>query len=368
MMDQDYRSQVWDDSVIQWLAVEIVSGQVIGELPDLQASTLSVRMEDITSTEAQLPYDKAPDNWLELTTPYKIALILVRDHIPQWGGIIIKRTRVIRGKSIQLTLTSIEHYLDSVYITDKTYKQASQTAIAAGLAHMTDDHRFGLLVEMADSPTLRDRTYTADQDKTVLSALQELSNVIGGPEFYTSWRLADDGMTYHPVISIADHIGSSEQVTTFDASIMADFQVLEDYSTGYGANRVKATSTADGTARPESYWYYDTSDNGRPFVEYKYSPSSSIINVGVLNDHARSKLLELRYGTTTISFTAALLEAPRLGVDWSVGDIVGYDVSDDIGQYPDYQNGKMRVIGYDLDFQNAWILSLVLRPVEGATR
>ena len=362
MMDQDYRSQVWDDSVIQWLAVEIVSGQVIGELPDLQASTLSVRMEDITSTEAQLPYDKAPDNWLELTTPYKIALILVRDHIPQWGGIIIKRERELANNGITLTLSTIEHYLDSVYVKTVSYRHTQQTKIAGNLVNLTEAHRFYVQPDVGESIYLRDRDYDETQNKTVLSALQELSNVINGPEWYGTWRETDAGH-YQPSIVIRDTIGQYRQQAVFEESAMAKLTVLEDYSTGYGANMVQATSSADGGENPLSNWQV-YNDFARPVIEYKYQAGTSITRLDTLNQHALNELNSIKNGTTTISFTTSLENSPQPGIDWNLGDIVKYQLSS-VSQYlPDFDSGKVRIIGYDLDYSQAWQLTPLLRPVE----
>lgn len=361
----DNGNKVWDNSGLQWLAVEIVSGRVIAEFADIQCSKLSVKMEEITDSDFNLPFDNAPVNWLEATTPYKIAILLVRDYIVQWGGIIVKRSRDIRAAAINLTVTTYENYLDSVYVTNANYKNLDQVQILGNLANMTANHRFPLFIEATSSTIRRDRSYTSDQDKTILSAMQELSGVINGPEWYTEWRVDPTGLAYHPCLVAADHVGSENTVTTFDSSIMASFNLLEDYSTGYGANAIQANSTAEGDQRPESDWHV-SDDITRPVIEYKYSPSTSIINKTVLDQHAASKLLELQTGTTTVSFSAALLDAPRLGVDWHLGDVVEYDISEDSGQFPDFSTGTVRIIGYDIDFQGAWVLTPVLRPVEQA--
>lgn len=346
----------------QWIAVELVSGKPIAELPDLQVSKLSIRMEEITDCEAELPYDNRPVNWLDATAPFKIALLLVHDDVVLWGGIILKRERELGGSSVSLTMATVEHYLDSVYITTASYSQLPQTAIIQNLVGMTAGHRFPIDCIASASGIRRDRNYTADQDKTVLSAMQELSKVINGPEWLSYWRVNNDGESYTPVIVTADRIGSNPPVTTFDSTVLDSFKVLEDYSTGYGANRVQASSTAEGEVKPTSSWH-SSKDESRPVVEYKYTPSTSIVNIPVLDQHAQQKLTELQDGTTTVSFSASLISAPELGIEWEVGDVVSYDVSDDEEQFPDFQSGSLRVIGYDLEFQGAWILTPALRPV-----
>lgn len=349
----------------QWLAVELVSGEPIAELPDLQVSKLSIRMEEITDCDAQLPYDNRPVNWLDATAPYKVALLLVHNNVVLWGGIVIKRERSLGGSSVSLTLATVEHYLDSVYITTANYSQLEQTIIIQNLVGMTAGHRFPISCTAYASSIKRDRNYTADQDKSVLSAMQELSKVINGPEWVSGWQVNDDGETYSPLIVAGDHIGSSTPVTTFDSTVLDSFTVLEDYSTGYGANRVQASSTAEGEVKPTSSWH-SSEDASRPLIEYKYTPSTSIVNTAVLDQHAQQKLVELQDGTTTVSFSASLMDAPQLDSDWKVGDVIEYDVSDDTGQFPDFHHGLLRIIGYDLDFQGAWILTPALRPTDQA--
>ena len=63
---------------LQWLAVSLVDGHVIAELPDLQVNKMSYRMEEMTSTTGELPWENIPDNWRDATKPYAIAILLVQ--------------------------------------------------------------------------------------------------------------------------------------------------------------------------------------------------------------------------------------------------------------------------------------------------
>lgn len=351
----------FDPNTLQWFAVRLTNGEVIAELPDLQCAKLSIRMEEISTAEATLPWDNRPKNWLEATKPYAVALLLVHYPVVQWGGIIVKRERSLGGKGLTLSLATFEHYLDSVYIGSKNFRATSQTEIVNQLVTSNlANHRILFGTDITRSTITRDREYTSDQDKTVLSALQELSNVIGGPEWYTEWRFDATSGAYAPVVVCADHIGSAEPITSFDDTVMSDFTVTEDYSGGYGANRVKATSTAEGGSRPESDWQ-TSSDTSRPLIERKYSPSTSITNKSTLNSHARQELLAIQDGTTTIAFSAALLTAPRIGTEWNLGDMVGWDLFDAATYFPDFLSGQARIIGYDLDFSGAWKLTPIIQ-------
>ena len=187
---------VWDTAGFQFLAVSLTSGTVLAEFPDLQVSKLSYRFEETTSETMTLPWRNIPSNWGEATIPYGVAILLVRGTTVLWGGIVVKRERTLQGSGLSLTVVTVEHYLDSVYVKDHAYSNRDQCEIVGDLVSTTlEDHRFTLSVEVSPSSIRRDRTYEESSDKTLLSVLQELSNVQDGPEWCTSWRAVDGSRT-----------------------------------------------------------------------------------------------------------------------------------------------------------------------------
>lgn len=353
-------SVLWNATSFQFLAVSLTSGIVLAEFPDLQMSKLSYRFGDTTSGTATLPWRGIPSNWDEATTPYGVAILLVRGSTVLWGGIVVKRERTLQGSGLSLTLATIEHYLDSVYVKDHTYSNRDQCEIVEDLVSSTlKDHRFMIDVEASPSSVRRDRTYEASSDKTLLSVLQELSNVKNGPEWCTSWESVDAGR-YSPVLTVADRIGSVSPVTTFDESVMTSFKVLEDYTSGYGANMVWAVGDTTGENQLRS----DTmvvEQSYRPGVEHVVRPSSSITQKATLDAYASAVLQQLRDGTNTISLTLSLLAAPIVYEEWEPGDVVAWTVSDDSGRFAGFGHGEARVVGYDIDFSGVWTITPVLQ-------
>lgn len=350
---------VWDTAGFQFLAVSLTSGVVLAEFPDLQVSKLSYRFEETTSETVMLPWRNIPSNWNEATVPYGTAILLTRGSTILWGGIVVKRERTLQGSGLSLTLATVEHYLDSVYVKDHVYSNRDQCEIVKDLVSSTfKDHRFMISVEASPSRIRRDRTYEAKSNKTLLSAIQELSNVQNGPEWCTSWR--NDGGVYLPVLTIADRIGSNTPVTTFDESVMTSFRVLEDYSTGYGANVVWAVgattdedqSRSDVMVAEQSY---------RPVVEHVVNVSSSITQKETLNAHASASLRQLHDGTNTMSMTLSLLAAPIVYEEWRPGDVVAWTVADDSGRFAGFDHGEARVVGYDIDFSGVWTITPTLQ-------
>lgn len=350
---------VWDTAGFQFIAVSLTSGTVLAEFPDLQVSRLSYRFEETTSETMVLPWRNIPSNWGEATIPYGVAILLVRGSTVLWGGIVVKRERALQGEGLSLTVATVEHYFDSVYVKDHTYSNRDQCEIVKDLVSSTlSGHRFMLSVEVSPSSIRRDRTYEESSDKTLLSALQELSNVQNGPEWCTSWRNVDG--SYMPVLTVADRIGSVTPVTTFEESVMTAFKVVEDYTSGYGANMVWAV----GSTSNEDQLRSDTMvayQSYRPVVEHVVRPSSSITQKETLNAHASSSLRQLRDGTNTLSMTLSLLAAPIVYEEWMPGDIVAWTVADDDGRFAGFDHGEARVVGYDIDFSGVWTITPVLQ-------
>ena len=350
---------LWSTAGFQFLAVSLSSGTVLAEFPDLQVSKFSYRFEEITSETMVLPWRNIPSNWGEATIPYGVAILLIRGSTVLWGGIVVKRERTLQGEGLFLTVATVEHYLDSVYVKDHVYSNRDQCEIVVDLVSTTlKDHRFMLSIEASPSAVRRDRTYEASSDKTLLSVLQELSNVQNGPEWCTSWRNVDG--RYVPVLTVADRIGSVDPVTTFDESVMTAFRVLEDYTAGYGANMVWAVGDTTGEDRLRS----DTmvaEQSYRPVVEHVVRPSSSITRKETLDAHASASLRQLRDGTNTMGMTLSLLAAPIVYEEWRPGDIVAWTVADDDGRFAGFDHGEARVVGYDIDFSGVWTITPTLQ-------
>lgn len=349
----------WNTSSFQFLAVSLTSGIVLAEFPDLQASKFSYRFEEMTSETVMIPWRNIPSNWGEATVPYGTAILLVRDSTVLWGGIVVKRERVLSGDGLSLTLATVEHYFDSVYVGDHTYSKRDQCEIVSDLVSSTlKDHRFMFEVDASPSSIQRDRTYKASSDKTLLSVLQEFSNVQDGPEWCTSWK-AGNGV-YLPVLTVADRIGSKTPITTFDDSVMTSFKVSEDYTAGYGANTVWAVGTVSDDSQLRSD-VMSADQPYRPVVEHVVQPSSSITQKETLNGHAASSLSQLQDGTNTVDMALSLMAAPIVYKEWKPGDVVAWAISDDSGHFDGFDHDEARVIGYDIDFSGVWTVTPVLR-------
>lgn len=353
-------SALWDTTGFQFLSVSLTNGTVLAEFPDLQVSKFSYRFEEKTSETVTIPWRNIPSNWNEATIPYGTAIVLVGGLTVLWGGIVVKRERDLQARGLALTLATVEHYLDNVYVKDCSYAKRDQCEIVKDLVSTTlTGHRFTFLTNVASSKILRDRTYEEDSEKTLLSALQDLSNVQDGPEWCTSWQAVDGGR-YLPVLTVADRIGSVTPVTTFDESVMTSFRIVEDYTTGFGANVVVAVGDSSGEDRLRSD-VMTVEQSYRPVVEHVVRAPDSITQKDTLNAHAMSTLQQLHDGTNTVDMTLDLMAAPVVYRDWKPGDVVAWDITDDSGRLEGFDHGEARVVGYDIDFSGSWTVTPVLQ-------
>ena len=99
----------------------------------------------------------------------------------------------------------------------------------------------------------------------------------------------------------------------------------------------------------------------RPMLEYVFQPSTGITNKSTLNGHAKSSLLQMQNGTQTITMGLSLLSAPMVYEGWKPGDLISWTVEEDAEHFPDHNHGKARIIGYEIDFSQAWTITPILQ-------
>jgi hypothetical protein len=317
-----------------WIAVDMGTGRLIADLPGLVVQRVGSVLGAYTSTSAELPLPGAPENWERAVLEGAAVLVLVDDEQrPLWGGSVLRTERGL-GDTVKVDLASLEAYLDRCYVGDVTFTGVSQTQIVADLIDaFVNDGSIEIRVEAAVSTTLRDRTYKRSQDKTIYSVLTELSGVQGGPEWTVGWEWQHSPERITPVLRVADRIGSGVAPgfgpgATFEApGPVRDVRYVRDYGSGKGANRVLAVSTAAADVRPEST-PAEAAVSERPTFEYRFTPSTSITQTETLDGHAQRALALMQDGAVSLTLVVDAGAGPRLGVDWGIGDDIGYRIGD----------------------------------------
>lgn len=369
-------------TTIQWVAVEARTGKVIADLPLLSCPRVRRSIGRYETATATLPIavGSTPENWLDATQPGAANLILLQDDLPIWGGMVLRRNRGV-GDTVELTVATLESYFDRRFVGDVTYTSTGQNTIASGLvtSYIAAGVNGGLPIRvevLGGAGTLRDRTYADRDDRTVYSALTDLMGVDGGPEWTVEWEWQHSPERITPVFRVAARIGVAPMLGLFPAATfeypgqVSIVSLADDFSSNKGANSVVAVTTAQGDVRPQSPAQVRV-DGSRPTFEYRWTPSTSITVVDTLTAHAVSALDVLGSGTSSLSLTAVVQDAPKLGVDWSIGDDIGFKLGgiDQAGNetadaFPGGMSGVARAVGWEYEPDGIGYVTPILAGTE----
>jgi hypothetical protein len=366
---------------VTWLGCDLISGRIIAELPDITGNVKRV-LGSSTSTGLTLPVPLAGPGALgelawQATAPGRTMIVPVVNDVPSWGGIVLTRKGGTNA-TLDLGCISLEGYLDRRYVTDHEWTNIDEAMIAAGLAADAMAEGIGLTIDAPRTGTKRSRSYADSDDATVYSRLRELMGVDGGPEWTIDVDWADHTKrAVAKILRIRKRIGTAAtspeavfettapSVFSSRGASEATYSYTEDYSTDRGANHILATSSGEGNDRPASIPARDVRP-GWPRFERRFTPSTSIKDNAVLDEHARSELALLRDGSATWDITTRWDTYPRLNVDWRLGDDVAWNV---VGhRHPQGVTGQGRVIGWDLDMKAGVVTPILLDPQEGTAQ
>lgn len=314
---------------LDWYACDLLSGGIIEELQSLRPTQpLSRRLGAPTTATLSLHLEGAPDGWEACTAPWHTLLVAVdpATDAPLWAGIIITRDGG-SDDSLELGTTTPEQYLERRYAADHTLVQQDQADVVNAL--LSDATPMGppFVTDAPATGVLMDFSVLDSDDKSVLSVMQQVMAADGGPEWTidVAWNVDRSGFTLP--VRVRSQIGTqvADPESVFDLpGCISRYSLLESYETGKGATVATARGEGEGTSRLTSITQIatDLEATGWPRAEYRWTPASGITDVEQLNAHAARALALMRTGSNIWSVQAAASRAPRLGVDWSLGDTV----------------------------------------------
>lgn len=342
--------------MLSWLSVSAKDGTILAELPTLvPQGPCAVTIGRYESLSFTLPYPPsviayaqqgvdnpaAPahqdlDDWNAATRELSSVLIALDESgLPCWGGLVISKTQDASGVASLSTVTLEAYFERRITGTYQTIGE-DQNQVAADLVtqFVKDGALPGIPIRLANTASAQttSQTFNDYDDKTVYANLQAMSGVLNGPQWTVRWEKQSSPERYTPVLYVADRLGSATPPGLVSPNALfslpgsvTEFQFVRDFSTGKGANRVTATGQGQGLTRPEDTETV-TDFVGRPLVEYRYSPAQTALSTLTVQQHALAALAALRNGTNTITLTATVAGSPVLGVDWVIGDDIGYDI------------------------------------------
>ncbi|MGN6200026.1 hypothetical protein [Humibacter sp.] len=382
----------------QWVATRLTTGEQICDLNDLIVDEVADTIGRYEMVNAYLPISTAPPEWERATMEGATAYWLLKDNpgggqpLIIWGGYIVTEQRD-ETDLVTLSLSTFPGYLDARSTGTRNYTATDQNLIVSDLIEncVATGPNGGIPIRVEivtpDSVTTRDHSYADQDDKTVYSALQDAMNWQGGPEWWIGGEW--DGQLIKPVLYVGDRLGTAAGTLAPNAVFdmpgnCTSFKRVRSFGSGKGANAVMAYSSGQGDTRPQSPVQY-AADPERPTFEYRWTPSTSILDIGTLTGDAQAALANMQNGARSLSMVAAAdqPETPDYLVDWVLGDDVGYAIgtpsrwrdtftgsfTDDFGvpnyvgtvpAFPNGFEGTARVIGMKLTLGNTRTLTPVL--------
>jgi hypothetical protein len=384
---------------VTWHSFDLRSGRRGPQLTTRTLGSVSRILNEATETQIDVRIPSATaedhalyDDTLAATLPGRVMLVAVDDNDqPIWGGLVYKRVSSA-AEWMSLNMVTLEAYLDRRYINaDVTFTNEDQVSvIAKEVIETTLAYGVEFTIDAPYSNWLRDRTYLIDEDKTILSILQELSGIENGIEFTVdlAWADGDDHMVLDRIFRIRNQVGtaylgvtgtdSDQPIAIFHMpGAVTDFQYIEDYGSENGANAVVAVSSGEGDARPESFRHIALGivvgwGGLWAMFEKRFTPSTSITDTTTLDQHAHSELLQTWDGMNELTLEANLDTAPRVNADWFIGDTVAVSLTSQ--RFPERMNsdgeivpgyqGNVRCIGWEIDFDARRLKPRLLETTE----
>lgn len=316
------------------------------------------------------------DDWRNSTAPGSSILIaLDEDSNPIWGGLIISRT-TSEKPTADLAMVTLEGYFDRRYCGTANFTDIGQNTQVASLidSFIADGVLPGLPIRVQaldGAGTVRTNSLLDSDDKTIYSVLQDMMSVSGGVEWTIGFERQASPNRITPVLFLGARVGSpapaglGPAVTFSLPGNVATASLVEDYSSGKGADRVTATS-GQGPGRLQSPPQLSGDFENRLTFDYRWSPSTSITVVSTLVAHAQRALGILQNGSKAVALTVRRTEkTPKLNSEWFIGDDIGYDLYAPAWIDGTLANQVGRAIGWQRD-DNVYTLVLAVQDVSVA--
>lgn len=313
---------------LAWYGADLRTGGIIEDLPAITPSgALSRKLGDSTTLQATLALPGAPSGWDEATAPGSSMLVAVdtATDTPLWAGAVLTR-EAGSGQTVQLGAATLETYLDRRYPGTQTLLATDQAAIVSALVTPALTNGPPIVIDAPSIGTTLDYPTVDGDDKSILSCLNELMSMDGGPEWTIDviWNASHSGFQFPLRVRQAIGVQTSTAVTFDFPGCVNQYTLAESYESGKGATTVIARGEGEGSSRLTSGVYESAAliSAGWPRWEYRYTPATGVTNPDQLNAHATQSLSLMAPGAQVWSIEAIASQAPHLSQDWGLGDSV----------------------------------------------
>lgn len=321
--------------ILAWYACDLRTGKIAEELRSLRPSqAITRRIAASTAASFDLALAGAPADWESATEDGRTLLLAVDEATgqPVWSGITLPREGGSSG-TVRLSAATPESYLDRRFPGDYTATGVDQSTVMAALAAPALTYGPPLVLDTAASGTVMDYSVLDDEDRSILSCLQEITNMSGAPEWTVDTLWADAAQSQvQLVLRIRPAIGvqPASPEAVFDMpGCLADYVLRESYEKGRGATSVIARGDRVDGRRATSTVHRadDLLAAGWCLWEHRWTPATGVTDVSQLERHATEALALMRTGSKAWTLEATASAAPRLGADWGLGDTIRLQVT-----------------------------------------
>lgn len=340
---------------LTYLGCSAASGAVVEELPLTPTQALGRRIGGTSSASFSLAFAGAPPEWQAACDPGATMIVAVdrQTSLPIWSGLVLPRA----GGSAptgSLSAATPEAYLDRRYPGSQSAVGVDISLIMQQIVTPALTQGPPIVLDVVPCGTTASYTVADSDNKTILSCLKELAALTGAPEWTidTVWTDATQSAV-QLVLRIRPTIGvqSTTPEPTLDLpGCISEYELQESYETGKGATSVTAWGDTEGAAGAKSAPQLATARLGAGWLlwEHRYQPSTGITAVDQLTAHAAAQLAVMAGGSRAWTLTATASQAPRLGLDWGLGDSLQINITSS----PRHPNGittVARAYGWSLD-------------------
>lgn len=365
-----------------WYSCDLKTGRVQERLPLVGSPSKLLGAVTTLTLSCDLAALGAGIDFWGSTIPRRTMVVLERKFPDQntadilWAGAVINRPERGSEPIASLGCVSLEGLLDRRFAGTHTYTgQPSHTdaQIITDLIGEANVDGWNIQLDLDGLTTVRQVRYRAPERRKILACLQELSDMENGPEW--TIRATRSGDIVTKTLVARPRLGTASTIPNAQfrwPGAVKSYGQTEEHSDGLGANYVTAVANGEGASQPS----FTRSDAARIAVEGRWEAvvqRPAARTIAALDSAAATELALMLEGQNLYTLTADAVLAPKIGIDWVLGDdirlLVTAGARDPDGQpsygHPDGLDVIARGIGWTLDPQTQTLTPLLWQPSEG---
>jgi hypothetical protein len=343
-------------TVYRYLLADLITNAVIAELP-LTSVNYTQQLNSYGTCSAQIMLSdpgEANMNISAATIPGRTALYIDRDGVLVWGGIIWSRNYDSDNQSISIVAMEFESYFDHRRInTTQTFNNTDQLSIVRSLittAQSVINGNIGIVLGTETSGLLINRTFGAYEQKTVYTAILELSQSGSGfdfaiiPSYSSTGAIVKTLQLGYPLLGNRwSASNASSPVFEFPAGNTVSYSYAEDGSIvansftaiGSGSNEGQQQQTATNIAQLQAGW---------PLLE-DTANYMDINDLTLLGNLAVGRLAAVSNPPVALQMVVPPYSDPNLGT-YAIGDDIRVRIRDD--RFPNGLDAVYRLVALNV--------------------